>query len=160
LAVHFFRQLAKSDLTAVEGIKLNFVFFDAWETLVDGVLYGATAKPGNYFAILCDDSAVINPTTAIADIVAQELSGDGYTREAVTFQAPSTAGGRRVRLLDNLTWQFTSSKSYRYLVILGNANSTVGNTTGTPMLLGTAPAPVTVPPSTDRTFQITLNTGS
>jgi hypothetical protein len=63
-------------------------------------------------------------------IISQELSGDGYTRKQLTGGTASFISGELKRTYPPITHIFTATKSYRYLVLMGNATATPGNTNG------------------------------
>lgn len=109
-----------------------FMFRDFTSVMGEAIVRGGTAPSSTgYYLILCDSAIAANAN--IATVVGNEISGSGYARQNY---APS-AGSFDVT---DLRYEFPSvdltfsasggDLTFNAWVLLRDANSTVGNTTG------------------------------
>ena len=142
--------------------------FNSWIKLVgDTMFLGATAPDSTkFFAILCN-SNTITRDMAMAQVIALELpTTNGYSRQQITFTTGTyDATDKRYELPNvNINFAANSSGSFQFqaMVILADALSTVGNSTGKLVGFSTEDTAITVLANQTQSFVIpfiTLNTG-
>lgn len=102
-----------------------------------------TVLENNLYALLVDDSgAALNSASSMSDIASAEISNTGgYSRQAVTFpsQAQLNGSGYYEREADPVifTASGASMDSFTKIVWVVGANSTIGDSTGTPVAYDT-----------------------
>ena len=142
--------------------------FDSWVKLVaDTMFVGVTAPdPTKFYAILSNSNAISRDMT-MAQVIALELpTTNGYSRQPLVFTTGFYSSANKRYELPNLNINFAANNSgsfqFRTLVIVADAISTVGNTTGKLVGFSTEDAIVTGAANQTQPFVIpiaTLNTG-
>jgi hypothetical protein len=137
---------------------LIYVNHDDWKAFLYRLAYRSQPKPTGYRALLCNGAA-LTPQSTMAQIAAQELSGDGYSRQVVELPSDGAMASGRWGDEVDLEWTVTAAKNWRYLVIVANATAVVGNTTGVPVVIGTLPAVETIIANSPRELVAGLRIG-
>lgn len=113
--------------------------FRSWLEYSYDLLFRASAASvsppnhANFYAILVN--ATINDTQAIATVVGNEVSGNGYARQNVTFSDTRAwdVTDSRIESAFSNTWTVTASGgniAYQAAAIIADGTATQGNTTG------------------------------
>jgi hypothetical protein len=140
------------------GLSLLNDYHVDWLAFEHRLVWGSQAKPSNFYAILCDGTPLGNSAT-MAQIVAQELSGGGYTRKTFTPDATGTLNAGKWGATVLASWTLTAAAQWRSLWIIGNASSTVGNTTGVPICIFANSVAETIVADTPRAFSLLMERG-
>jgi hypothetical protein len=120
---------------------LTFQYHDLWKQYLYQLQYGTAIKPTGFHAMLLGTGVATNSMT-LANLVALELTAaDGYTRK--TFTPDPTGGLVLGQWVGDapLSWTVTAAKTWQHLLVIANGASTVGNTTGVPVFIGTLDIP-------------------
>jgi len=142
--------------------------FNSWIKRVGDVMLLGSTPPDStkFYAILCNSNAITRDMT-MAQVIALELpTTNGYSRQKITFATGTyDATDKRYELPNvNINFAANSSGSFQFqtMVIIADATSTVGNTTGNLVGFSTENAAITVLANQTQPFVIpfiTLNTG-
>lgn len=135
-------------------------YHNDWEAFVFRLIWRSQAKPTSYRAILCSDGAALGAGSAMAAIVAQELSGGGYTRQPVSLPDDGAASSGRWVGETEVSWTLAQSANWRYLVIIANGLAAVGDTSGVPVLICDNQQTEAIVANSPREFQIRLGAGN
>lgn len=139
-------------------------FFDSFITLAGDVMFRGTSapNPSGFYAILTSSARL--RTDNLATVIANELAAtNGYVRKLLSFSAGSYDSTDQRYEFPNLTFTHTATGGnivFQSVVILADANSTVGNTTGRLVAFSSELSPITILATQSRTFTIPVFTKS
>lgn len=141
-------------------------FFNSFVNLTSEVMFLGETPPnaGDFYAIL-SSSSTITRTDSLSSVVATELSGtNGYSRKLLTFSSGTYDTVNEKYNIDDLAFSVTANSSgsiiFQTVVILANANSIIGDTSGKLVLYTQYPSPITILASQTRDFLISLSSSS
>ncbi|MBD2570011.1 hypothetical protein [Anabaena lutea] len=126
------------------------MLFDLWVQYAGEVMaLGETPPdPAKFYTILCDTTP-ISRDMEIADVIAAELPAvNGYARQAVAFTTGAYNPTNKRYEFPNLNVNFEANSSgsfqFQTMVLLADANSTIGDTTGKLVGFASEDTPVTI----------------
>lgn len=142
--------------------------FNSWVKLVGDVMFlGATPPDATkFFAILSNSNAISRDMT-MAQVIALELTAtNGYSRQQLIFNTGTYNNTNKRYELPNVNINFSANSNgqfqFKTMIVIADAVSTVGNTTGRLVGFNTEDTPVVVAVNQVQPFVIpiaTLNTG-
>jgi len=133
-------------------------FFDSFIKLTGDVMFRGVSAPNSsgFYAILT--SSLRLRSDILADVITDELAAtNGYVRKSLSFSLGSYDSTDKRYEFPNLTFTHTAtggSLTYRSVVILADATSVVGNTSGKLVAFYSEPSLVTILATQSKTFVI------
>ena len=140
------------------------IFFDSFITLAGDVMFRGTSapNPSDFYAILTSSARL--RTDNLATVIANELAAtNGYVRKLLSFSAGSYDNTDSRHEFPNLTFTHTATGGnivFQSVVILADANSTVGDSTGKLAAFSSELSPITILATQSRTFTVPIFTKS